>query len=324
MIKKTLLLIALSLCPIQCALANVTYTNAVYEQQKIADLSALPKSLNFTVIGDWGHNGHFDQKEVAHQLEIAMYQTDGDFIISTGDNFYPNGIASINDPLWQSAYEDIYHGPHTFEPWYVVLGNHDYLGNAQAQLDYSNKSQRWNLPARYYSKTFTLKDGEQVLMVFLDTNPLNPEYKTREKYKATQAQDGQAQLTWLNNQLATSKARWKIVIGHHPLYSSGKRYGLNEKLRYLLEPILEQNGVQAYIAGHEHDLQHNQTKNSKLAHFISGAGGKIRNVKQRKFTRFAEATPGFLSFSINDKVLKVTAINYKGEVRYSTQKRFDQ
>lgn len=324
MIKKTLLLITVGLCSIQSVLANVTYTDTLYEQQKIANLTVLPKSLNFTVIGDWGHNGHFYQKDVAHQLEIAMFQTDGDFTISTGDNFYPNGVASVNDPLWQSAYEDIYHGPHTFEPWYVVLGNHDYLGNAQAQLDYSKKSQRWNLPARYYSKTFTLKGGEQILMVFLDTNTLNPEYNTREKYKATQGQNSQAQLTWLNSQLSNSQARWKIVVGHHPLYSSGKRYGLTEGLRNLLEPIFEQNGVQAYIAGHEHDLQHNQIDGSKLDHFVSGGGSEARYVKQREFTRFAEATPGFLSFSINNEALKATAINYKGEVRYSTQKRFDQ
>ncbi|MEI8666187.1 hypothetical protein P4S81_17210 [Pseudoalteromonas sp. B28] len=41
-------------------------------------------------------------------------------------------------------------------------------------------------------------------MVFLDTNTLNPEYKTREKYKATQGQNSQAQLTWLDSQLSNS------------------------------------------------------------------------------------------------------------------------
>ena len=202
----------------------VVYKDALYQQQKIAKLTTLPNSLNFMVIGDWGHNGHFYQKEVAHQLEIAMYQTDADFIVSTGDNFYPNGVASVNDPLWQSAFENIYHGPHTFEDWYVVLGNHDYLGNAQAQIDYTEKSQRWQLPARYYSKTFSLENNEQVLMVFLDTNPIQPEYKDRDKYRSTQGQDYKTQLTWLETQLAGSNAKWKIVVGHHPLYSSVKTY----------------------------------------------------------------------------------------------------
>ncbi len=298
----------------------VIYKDELYQQQKITKLNTLPDSLNFMVIGDWGHNGHFYQKEVAHQLEIAMYQTDADFIVSTGDNFYPNGVASVNDPLWQSAYEDIYHGPHTFEDWYVVLGNHDYLGNAQAQIDYTNKSQRWQLPARYYSKAFELENNEQVLMVFLDTNPIQPEYKTRDKYRSTQGQGYKTQLTWLETQLAGSDAKWKIVVGHHPLYSSGKRFGRNQGLLDILEPIMERHNVQAYIAGHEHDLQYNQPENSNIAHFVSGGGSEARFVKQREFTRYAEATPGFLSVSINGETLKVSAINHLGEVRFSTEK----
>jgi hypothetical protein len=42
----------------------VVYKDALYQQQKIAKLTTLPNSLNFMVIGDWGHNGHFYQKEV--------------------------------------------------------------------------------------------------------------------------------------------------------------------------------------------------------------------------------------------------------------------
>lgn len=324
MFKLSFIMAALLCSSALSAGEPVIYKDALYQQQKIAKLTTLPNSLNFMVIGDWGHNGHFYQKEVAHQLEIAMYQTDADFVVSTGDNFYPNGVASVNDPLWQSAFENIYHGPHTFEDWYVVLGNHDYLGNAQAQIDYTDKSQRWQLPARYYSKTFALENNEQVLMVFLDTNPIQPEYKTREKYRSTQGQSYQTQLAWLETQLAGSKAKWKIVVGHHPLYSSGKRFGRNQGLRDILEPILERHNVHVYIAGHEHDLQYNQPKNGKVAHFVSGGGSEARFVKQREFTRYAEATPGFLSISINGERLTMSAINHLGEVRFSTEKHLDK
>ena len=324
MFKLSFIMAALLCSSALSAGEPIIYKDALYQQQKIAKLTTLPNSLNFMVIGDWGHNGHFYQKEVAHQLEIAMYQTDADFIVSTGDNFYPNGVASVNDPLWQSAFENIYHGPHTFEDWYVVLGNHDYLGNAQAQIDYTEKSQRWQLPARYYSKTFALENNEQVLMVFLDTNPIQPEYKDRDKYRSTQGQDYKTQLTWLETQLAGSNAKWKIVVGHHPLYSSGKRFGRNQGLRDILEPILERHNVHAYIAGHEHDLQYNQPKNSKVAHFVSGGGSEARFVKQREFTRYAEATPGFLSISINGETLSVSAINHLGEVRFNTEKHLEK
>ena len=66
MIKKTLLLITFGLCSIQSVLANVTYTDVLYEQQKIANLTVLPKSLNFTVIGDWGRSTPVRNSDVSN------------------------------------------------------------------------------------------------------------------------------------------------------------------------------------------------------------------------------------------------------------------
>ena len=96
MFKLSFIMAALLCSSALSANEPIIYKDALYQQQKIAKLTTLPDSLNFMVIGDWGHNGHFYQKEVAHQLEIAMYQTDADFIVSTGDNFYPNGVASAH------------------------------------------------------------------------------------------------------------------------------------------------------------------------------------------------------------------------------------
>jgi tartrate-resistant acid phosphatase type 5 len=296
--------------------AQEHYDEAHYEQQQISQLNVPASSLNFLVLGDWGRNGHYQQRTVAKWMDIAMYQLDGDFIVTTGDNFYSNGVASVDDPYWQSSYENIYNGPHLFEDWYATLGNHDYRGNWQAQIDYSNISRRWNMPAPYYAKTFELKSKDTLLMVFLDTNPLNPEYKDEAKYAETQKQDGAKQLTWLTHTLATSEAKWKIVIGHHPLYSSGKRYGKTDGIRQVLEPIFEKHQVDAYYAGHEHDLQHNQPQGTTVAHFISGAGSEVRPVTQREFTQFAQSTAGFTSVSVNQNSLLTQFISASGKVLY--------
>jgi hypothetical protein len=43
-------------------------------------------------------------------------------------------------------------------PWYPILGNHEYRGNTQAVLDYSQVSARWEMPARYYTKVLENDD----------------------------------------------------------------------------------------------------------------------------------------------------------------------
>ena len=73
----------------------------------------------------------------------------------------------LDDPLWMTNYELIYSHPELQIPWYPILGNHEYRGNTQAVLDYSNVSRRWQMPARYYSKVFE-EDGATLRVVFID------------------------------------------------------------------------------------------------------------------------------------------------------------
>lgn len=299
--------------------AEQIHDEQYYQQHQIQDATSLANSLNFLVLGDWGRNGHYFQRQVAQVMDVAMAQLDGEFVTTTGDNFYSNGIASVNDPYWRTSFEDIYSGPHLFENWYPTLGNHDYRGNWQAQIDYSNVSRRWVMPSQYYAKTFTLDGGQQLLLLFIDTSPLNPEYKDEAQYAVTQQQDGEAQLQWLKNQLTTSNAGWKIVIGHHPLYSSGKRYGKTDGIRRVLEPLFEQFNVAAYFAGHEHDLQHNKPEGTTVAHFVSGAGSEIRPTASREFTKFASSTAGFAAVSVNQNSMLVQMISAEGKLLYRTE-----
>ena len=63
----------------------------------IKNLDIPKNTLNFLVLGDWGRDGNNIQKTVANKMTQAAYQLNVDFIISTGDNFYPNGVTSIYD-----------------------------------------------------------------------------------------------------------------------------------------------------------------------------------------------------------------------------------
>ncbi|MDR6967717.1 ribosomal protein L31 [Flavobacterium arsenatis] len=296
-----------------------------YKGGFIPELKILDESLNFIVMGDFGRNGQYFQKEVAEQMGKASMTIGSDFTISVGDNFYPNGVQSTTDHQWISSFENIYTNHSLYENWYVALGNHDYKGNIQAQIDYSKISRRWKMPAKYYSETFELKDGNKVLLVVMDTNPFIDSYhkKGTFMYENIIAQDTIAQKKWLIETLNTSdkSIKWKIVGGHHPLYSGGKRKdnpdtkGFEKKFA----GIFDQYKVDAYLCGHEHDLQVIKPKGRYTTQFLSGSACEIRPTGYREGTLFSASEPGFMTFSINAKKLQVQAVNEKGKIIYTTE-----
>src|ERR1700743_1340143 len=64
-------------------------------------------ALHFMVVGDWGRNGEYDQLEVAKQMGNWGTEHPLSFVISAGDNFYPSGVISANDPTFHYSFENI-------------------------------------------------------------------------------------------------------------------------------------------------------------------------------------------------------------------------
>ena len=108
-----------------------------YRGGSIKGIKKLDRSLNFLVIGDWGRNGENYQKEVAVAMGQAGHDLGAQFIIATGDNFYPYGVQSVFDYHWISSFETIYRAQSLHVKWYPVLGNHDYISNPDAEVEYS-------------------------------------------------------------------------------------------------------------------------------------------------------------------------------------------
>ena len=329
--KKSLLAISVIACTFSFSCAQFKKGAAIpetpdtigtgnYEGGRITTLEVPDDALSFLAIGDWGRNGEFHQKDVANRMGEAAGQLGAEFILSLGDNFYPNGVASVDDYQFTRSFEDIYSDHSLMVDWFVILGNHDYRGNPDAQIQYSNISRRWRMPARYYSFERQLDDdsGEKALFVFIDTSPFEKKYYTEDTYRvAVSSQDTTRQKVWLEKTLSESKAKWKFVIGHHPLYSGGKRIKETGDVRASFEEIFERHRVDAYFAGHEHDLQHNRAKT--VHHFISGAGSEIRPTGRAEFTLFGKSIQGFLCASLTGKSLLIQAVDYRGNVLYKTR-----
>ena len=280
-------------------------------------------ALHFIAMGDWGRNGADHQRQVAKQMGITAKEIGSMFTIATGDNFYPSGVVSEWDPLWKYSFEDIYTDFHLQWDWYPVLGNHDYKSNPDAQVKYSTISRRWKMPARYYSKTFSINADttQQVLLVFIDTNPLIPEfYKNAEYGPNVKGQDTTKQKRWMEKLLSNTSPniKWKIVIGHHPMYTGGSRTeGYDTKaIRNTLKPMFDKYKVDVYLAGHEHSLQHMQSAGN-MHHIISGAASEKTPARLIENSLLSASDYGFFVFSITGKELLLQTVNDTGKIIYS-------
>lgn len=294
--------------------------------QAIAVGALLPRSLfaadakngglNFVVFGDWGREGQKEQRAVAEQMGLAAEAIGAQFVISVGDNFYEHGVKSVSDEHWQKSFEKVYTAPSLQVPWHVALGNHDYHGSCEAQIDYSKISKRWRMPARYFKRTEHIPGGSTAEFFFLDTTPMakasDDKDVTPDKLKN---QDITHQLAWLEASLAASTAPWKILIAHHPVYSGGVHGDTPFIVKKIL-PLLEKYGVQVYFNGHDHDLQHLQA--GKVNLFCSGAGSKVRESKSTEHTKFAKGgTPGFVTVALQPEQMDVRMIDAQGLMLYT-------
>ena len=90
-----------------------------------------------------------------------------------------------------------------------------------------------------------------------------------------------------------STAKWKFIVGHHNVYSGGKRTG-DAGYGAASRAALKKYGVTAYICGHEHQLEHIIPEGSATHYFISGAGSETRETTGMKGTQFVSSRSGFL------------------------------
>jgi tartrate-resistant acid phosphatase type 5 len=281
-----------------------------------SQLVVLPNALHFIVIGDWGRKGISGQQVLAEQLGKTAEKVGAQFVISTGDNFYPIGVESTSDQHWFSSFENVYSHPSLNIDWYPVLGNHDYLGNEQAELDYTLISNRWKMPRRYYSIQKELTGHPPVHFLFLDTSPFETAYYSDAAYQNEIAgQDTSAQKDWLMHEL-TKEATWKIATGHHPLHSGGMRRDLTGSMRQAFESVFREHEVDIYFCGHEHDLQVISPSQEDPLYVVSGAGSELRPTGYLPSSLFAASVQGFVVCSVKANSLLIQVVDAQGKCIY--------
>lgn len=299
---------------IVCIFFNYSISGAQISNKKLFD-----DGFTILVFGDWGRNGIKIQKEVAEQMGIFAEANDVKFLSVVGDNFYEDGVTGLDDPHWTRSFETVYTDSSLFVPWYVVLGNHDYRGNIHAQIQYTAVSDRWEMPARYFSNTVNINDSTEALFVFMDSSPFVQSYYTKSSMKNVRGVDTAAQMRWADSILSNSTAKYKIVSAHHPVFSYGE-HGETTELITQWKPMLEKYNVNLYLAGHEHDMQYLYPPDGSVHYFISGAGSETRPTISGPYTKFAKGkTAGFLLLNFTTNAIKAAFVDHKGNVLYQTE-----
>ncbi len=282
------LLILVHGCGGRISLANRTLPFAPKEVTIEQGVSA----LRVVVLGDFGM-GNKGQFDVARAIAELHRKQPFQFGITVGDNFYQHGVSSIHDPKWKTRWEEPYGG--LGFPFYPTLGNHDYYGDVQSQLEYKSPSDSWRMVARQ----FVLRNG------LADWFALDTTDQRTEQY------------AWLDKVLSASKARWKIVYGHHPIYSAGS-HGDTEALEHELLPVIRGRAV-LYVAGHDHDLQYLKPVDGTHLVVSGGGGGRLRRLRQDPRVIFGQAIYGFTTLDINESRILVEMFDRYGKRIYEAE-----
>lgn len=281
--------------------ASQTFSSNFKDQISNADAD---ESIDIILIGDWGKSSTA-LPLISEQMGFVANYLAVDFICTLGDNFYESGVSSVDDPVW-NVYHDNFNQASLQIPWYVSLGNHDHYGNVQAQVDFTELDSRWYLPTQFYAEHFPIPGGSDSLgLLAIDSHILKDDPQEM------------GQIDFIDDFLENDQSKWKIIIGHHPLYSYG-HHGENASLKGTLENRLYENEIDMYVSGHDHDMQHIKT-NGYTHFFISGSAAKLRPTNTGEHSLYSNSEYGFMLIRLSNSVLKSYFIDINGDVVYSYQ-----
>jgi tartrate-resistant acid phosphatase type 5 len=246
------------------------------------------------------------QAKVSLAMNQAAASDKPSAILLLGDNFYPDGLRELGDSKIISQFTAPYQADHLQVPFYACLGNRDRRGNPRLQLESKIKDPRWHLPYFNYSFTPDSKQAKLVEVFVIDTSTAisAPEQFTKS-------------IALLGNQIETSKARWKIVAGHHPIHSGGEPSPRWSHPREELLAALTSYHVDLYLCSGDHHMEMGAI-DKHLAYAIAGTGSALGGkVIQATGSHFAARELGFLKLAFTPEALAASFVNEHGEQIYT-------
>ena len=235
--------------------------------------------FTFAVVGDFGSA---NKNETAVVSLIESWHPD--FVLTTGDNAYPQGSPELLD-------RDIF-GPYAAlmreSAWFPALGNHDVkANNGKPELDafHSLGNERW------YRFTWG-----NVAVVVLDSN--------------VSVEPGSPQLRFARTALAMPSC-FRFAAWHHPPWEPPEAV-LSPGLRRNIVPLVEKDGVQVVFEGHLHAYARSRPHRGVLYVAVGTGGADLDNDADKLTIASARVVQGFFG------ALRVDVAGRTARFRYQT------
>lgn len=245
----------------------------------LTGLAASPASgARFAVKGDWG-SGFASQTAISNRMCAEYDRAKFDFVLTTGDNFYPSGTAT--PATWGRPERCLRQRGLRYR---AAWGNHDVGGSSTATVLKS--------PNRWY--TFLAGPAR---IVVLDANQPS----------------SRDQLRFLERVLSTETTRPVIVAYHQGTRTVGLHPPqLVQQQKW--EPLFLKYKVRLALQGHNHSYERIVYKG--LTYVTSGGGGYSTYPCVRKTAGLVmcKSVNHFLTVDVTTDAIDVTAIDAKGKV----------
>jgi len=245
---------------------------------------------------------------------------DASFVIHAGD--LVNNAHS--EQQWQEWF-DAGGWIHSSLPSFPIPGNHEYgyLNQADADDEKRSLTAQWNLQfnlpengPKDLEETAYFMDYQDMRLIGLNSNT-----------------DIEKQTVWLEEVLAATTQKWKVVTFHHPLFSASDGRD-NKELRDVWKPIFDKYKVDLVLQGHDHSYARgrvspgenkidgvNMRDKTGTVYVVSVSGGKMYGLRPNGWEglgaerdRAAENTQLFQLISIENNTLSFESYTAIGEL----------
>jgi hypothetical protein len=163
-------------------------------------------------------------------------------------------------------------------PFISCLGNHELYENFYSGINLATPLFGKYFPYPYVERRYWSFDYGPMHVVVVDQYP---DYYTM---GAFEGYIDSVQLNWIEQDLQNTNKLWKVVILHEPGWScegssSGISHPNNPDVQNLLQPVLEQNGVQILFSAHNHYYARG-CKNGVYHITTAGGGASLYEIEE--------------------------------------------